>query len=173
MQTFVRVSLLLSLALTGAACKKKPAVKQPTVAATDDGGASKQTKQPAAKGDASVAVTGDGADQAPPTGPIYFEFDSTTLTAESRELLSTLAGWMEKKPAAKVRIEGHTDDRGTNEYNLALGDRRAHAIADYLVDLGVDAKRLDTITFGEEKPAANGEDESAWAKNRRGELKTQ
>jgi hypothetical protein len=103
----------------------------------------------------------DTSGTAPPSGPIFFEFDSSTLTPPSRDLLATFATWaIEKKP--KLRVEGHTDEQGTTEYNLALGDRRARAISDYLISLGVDASRVDTITYGEEKPAAEGHDESAY-----------
>jgi peptidoglycan-associated lipoprotein len=163
------LSAFAALSLAAAGCGKK-AVKQPTATATSKPapGPSKKAK-PADVGDASL-TTDDTSGTAPPSGPIFFEFDSSTLTKESRDLLATFATWaIEKKP--KLRIEGHTDERGTTEYNLALGDRRARVIADYLTDLGVDATRIDTVTFGEEKPASDGHDEEAWAANRRGEVK--
>jgi len=120
-------------------------------------------------GDASLTVD-DPSGTAPASGPIYFEFDSSVLTAESRDLLSTFATWaIEHKP--KLKIEGHTDEQGTTEYNLALGDRRARAVADYLIALGVDKTKVDTITFGEERPAKPGTTEEDHAANRRGEIK--
>lgn len=102
--------------------------------------------------------------------PVYFEFDSSELSEHGRTELTNVASWMERHTATRLRIEGHTDDRGTTEYNLGLGDRRAHVIEDYLVRLGIDAGRIDTISYGEEQPAADGDDETAWAQNRRGVL---
>lgn len=126
--------------------------------------------KPSNVGDASLTVD-DPSGTAPPSGPIYFEFDSSVLTSESRDLLSTFATWaIEKKP--KLKIEGHTDEQGTTEYNLALGDRRAHAVADYLIDLGVEKTTVETITFGEERPAQAGSTEADHAANRRGEVKS-
>lgn len=78
---------------------------------------------------------------------------------------------MSKNADANIRIEGHCDERGTSEYNLALGDRRANSAKKYLVDLGISAERLSTISYGEEKPADPGHNEAAWAKNRRDEIK--
>lgn len=101
---------------------------------------------------------------------IYFEFDSAELTDDSRALLEEVAEWLVTHPSVAIRIEGHTDARGTSEYNLALGERRAVAIATYLSHLGVNEAQLTTVSYGEEVPATLGDDETAYAQNRRGEV---
>jgi peptidoglycan-associated lipoprotein len=98
---------------------------------------------------------------------IYFEFDSIRLAPEAQEILTQKAAWLRKNPSAKVTLEGHCDDRGTNEYNLALGEGRAQSARAFLVDLGIKASRLTTISYGEERPIATGQNEEAWARNRR------
>jgi peptidoglycan-associated lipoprotein len=121
-------------------------------------------------GGTKTTVTGDDGSAMPKFAAIYFEFDSSTLTDESRTELQSLADWLDKHAQAQITIAGNTDDRGTDEYNIALGQRRADAIKEYLARLGVDDARLDTISYGEEMPAAQGADEKAWSKNRRGDL---
>lgn len=102
---------------------------------------------------------------------IFFDFDSSTLTQPSRETLSNNASVLLKKQTGlKIQIEGHCDERGSAEYNLALGERRAKSAMKYLITLGVPADRLSTISYGKEKPADPGHDEAAWAKNRRAEF---
>ncbi len=98
---------------------------------------------------------------------IYFEFDQSTLGADARDLLRSNADYLKANATARVRIEGNCDDRGSAEYNLALGERRALAAKQYLVDLGIDSGRLATISYGEERPAVRGTSEAAYAKNRR------
>lgn len=101
---------------------------------------------------------------------IYFEFDKSTLLEEAKLKLKQKAAWLRAHPGVSIVIEGHCDERGTSEYNMALGDRRARSARDYLVDLGIDSRRMMTITYGEEKPIALGHNEAAWAKNRRAEF---
>jgi peptidoglycan-associated lipoprotein len=98
---------------------------------------------------------------------IFFEFDSIRLTPGAQEILTQKAAWLRKNPRARVTIEGHCDDRGTNEYNLALGEGRAQSARDFLVDLGIKESRLNAISYGEERPIARGQDEETWARNRR------
>ena len=98
---------------------------------------------------------------------IYFGFDEFTLTSEARDIISKHANWLLKHKDYKVIIEGHCDERGTTEYNLALGERRAAAAAKYLADLGVDEARIEPISYGKERPLDPGHNEDAWAKNRR------
>jgi peptidoglycan-associated lipoprotein len=98
---------------------------------------------------------------------IYFEFDKSTLTPLAQDNLMRKAEWLRENPDATVTIEGHCDERGTNEYNLALGDRRAESAKDFLTDLGIDAVRLTTISYGEERPVDPRSMEEAWEKNRR------
>ncbi|MEJ2167587.1 MAG: peptidoglycan-associated lipoprotein Pal [Desulfobacterales bacterium] len=98
---------------------------------------------------------------------IYFAFDKSTLTPASQDNLLRKAEWLRANPDATITIEGNCDERGTNEYNLALGDRRAEAAKAFLVDLGIDAARITTISYGEERPVDPRHNEEAWAKNRR------
>lgn len=101
---------------------------------------------------------------------IYFDFDAYALSREARDSLVKNAGLMKNDRDAKVRIEGHCDEWGSDEYNLALGEKRARAAMQYLVTMGIPEERLSVISFGREKPADHGHDEAAWAKNRRDEF---
>jgi peptidoglycan-associated lipoprotein len=98
---------------------------------------------------------------------IYFEFDSAALSPVAQSVLSGKADYLRDNPGAQVIIEGHCDERGTPEYNLALGDRRAEAAKSFLVNLGIDPSRFTTVSYGEESPVDPGHNEDAWAKNRR------
>ena len=98
---------------------------------------------------------------------IHFDYDDYKIKAEDIPYLETLAQWMEKHPNYKLTVEGHCDERGSDLYNLALGEKRANSTKDFLVSLGVDAARIDCISYGEEKPLDPGHNEAAWAKNRR------
>jgi peptidoglycan-associated lipoprotein len=98
---------------------------------------------------------------------IYFDFDSIRLTPEAQESLTKKGKWLRENPTTTVTIEGHCDNRGTNEYNLALGEGRAQSAKTFLMDLGIDAARLNTISYGEERPLDPQQTENAWAKNRR------
>lgn len=98
---------------------------------------------------------------------VFFDLDQSDLTAEAQHTLELQAAWLKQYPNVNVTVEGHCDERGTREYNLALGERRATAAKKYLVGLGVSAGRISTISYGKERPAAMGSDESAWAQNRR------
>lgn len=98
---------------------------------------------------------------------IYYDFDKSTLKPAAQDNLTKKAAWLRSNPNATVTIEGHCDERGTNEYNLALGDRRADSAKAFLVDLGIAASRLTTVSYGEERPICNQQNEECWAKNRR------
>ena len=102
-----------------------------------------------------------------PLKEVYFDFDSYDLSADARSTLKASGDWLKQNPAVSVNIEGHCDDRGTTEYNLALGAKRAQAALDYLVTLGISAGRLSTTSYGEEVPVCREENESCWQKNRR------
>jgi len=104
--------------------------------------------------------------------PIYFEYDQSALTSEGKSICEGIGQLMKDVPEITARIEGHADERGTNEYNLALGERRSLVVKQYLVSYGIDGGRLAVISYGEEKPALDGQDEAAWAKNRRAEFTT-
>ena len=98
---------------------------------------------------------------------VFFGFDKYDLAGEARRTLELQAAWLKKYPQYKVVVEGHADERGTREYNLALGERRANSVKDYLIALGIDPSRIETISYGKERPVALGHDEESWAKNRR------
>lgn len=130
-----------------------------------------------ARGDQAPGSLQDLQRGAPPTTPagsplkeIYFDFDSSTLRADARETLKADAEWLKKNPAVRVTVEGHCDERGTTEYNLALGAKRAQAAKDYLVTLGVAADRLSTTSFGSEAAVCREHSEDCWQKNRRDRL---
>lgn len=98
---------------------------------------------------------------------VYFDFDSAALSYAAQVTLSRQLAFLQLNPEAVVVIEGHADERGTREYNLALGDRRASAARDYLLAKGIDAARIRTVSYGKERPAMSGSNETSWAKNRR------
>ncbi len=102
--------------------------------------------------------------------PVYFGFDASQLLPSELAKIEAVAQHLQSKPNRVVIIEGNCDERGSNEYNVSLGELRAISIRDYLVTLGIDAQRIQTKSYGEEKPAVAGHDESAWSKNRRGEF---
>lgn len=178
--------LLLSLTLVAAlfaGCAKKPAsvVVDPSgepivstmtsekVAGYGDGSISEQSVGERSGYGSGSGMMGDGT--AAGLGRIFFEFDQFTLTADARDQLARNADYMKANAGLRVRIEGHCDERGSDEYNLALGERRASATKNYMVSLGVDPGRLTIISYGEEMPLDPGRSESAWAKNRRAEFK--
>lgn len=98
---------------------------------------------------------------------IFFDTDKYDIDMEDQETLRSQAQWLAANPTVRVTVEGHCDERGTRDYNLALGERRANAAKNYLASLGVDASRITTISYGKERPVALGSDEAAWAQNRR------
>ncbi|HYS53513.1 MAG TPA: peptidoglycan-associated lipoprotein Pal [Thermoanaerobaculia bacterium] len=100
----------------------------------------------------------------------FFGFDESTLSADAQTALTTSANWLRRNSQYSLLVEGHCDERGTEQYNLALGDRRANAAKEYMVALGVDAGRIRTVSYGEERPFDPGHDDAAWAKNRRAHL---
>ncbi len=118
-------------------------------------------------------LTGATADLEMPEEPeavfadIHFEFDRHDLDAAARQILNQIAFVMFDNPDLLIIIEGHCDERGSNEYNLALGERRAEAARDYLIEMGIEPHRISTISYGEERPLVKGHDEAAWAANRR------
>lgn len=105
-----------------------------------------------------VAGTGDR---------VFFAYDRSELSSEGRRTIEAWAMWLQQNPSASLAIEGHCDERGTREHNLGLGERRAEAARGFLVSLGVDARRVTTVSYGKERPAVVGSAESAWSQNRR------
>jgi peptidoglycan-associated lipoprotein len=98
---------------------------------------------------------------------IYFNFDEFAVSPDGKKILTSKAAFLKTHPKLKVMVEGHCDERGTTEYNLALGEKRAGEVKKYLIFLGIDGNRLSIISYGKEKPASSGHNEDAWAKNRR------
>ncbi len=150
--------LVLGLSLTGCS-KKVPETASQTVTGTEGAGAA----EPLESEDSGIM---EGRTSGPMV-PVYFEFDSSRLAEEQVQRIETNADFMKKNPALAVRIEGNCDPRGTQEYNLALGERRAQSAKSYLINLGVNADQLSTVSFGEEKLLLFGHDEISWAQNRR------
>jgi len=100
----------------------------------------------------------------------FYDLDASTLSADAQAALTASANWLKQHPDLNLLIEGHCDERGTEQYNLALGDRRANSARDFLATLGVEGNRMRTVSYGEERPFDQGHDEAAWAKNRRAHL---
>ena len=119
-------------------------------------------------GGAGAATPGSAQDFTVNVGDrIFFDTDSTSIRADAAQTLDRQAQWLQRYPNYAITIEGHADERGTREYNLALGERRANAAKAYLVSLGVDANRISVVSFGKERPVALASNEGAWAQNRR------
>lgn len=179
--TTLRLLLLLALAaLLAAGCAKKPApevaVAPPAPSAAEERQVvTEPPPQPVAgireqvvseaPGEAPVLAAAKGLQT------VYFDYDQYTLTDAAQQALAANAAWMKANSGARVVIEGNCDERGSDEYNLALGDRRAKSAQSYLVSLGIAAGRLSTVSYGEERPIDPGHDETAWSKNRRAEFK--
>jgi peptidoglycan-associated lipoprotein len=153
-------------------CAQQSAVDQDTTQKTTP--PPEDTSQKASEEDMQAAEAMRAAEQAKNqflNEHIYFSFDSAELSMLAQETLKRKAAWLRDNPTATVTIEGNCDERGTNEYNLALGERRAESARAYLVDLGISASRLTTISYGEERPLDPRHNEEAWAKNRNDQFK--
>jgi peptidoglycan-associated lipoprotein len=144
------------------------AAKQKTVVQTDQTDGAAKASAPRTP---PPAEPSEPAPRGPQSfGPIYYTLDSAQLGPEATRTLQELADYLRREPTVLVTVNGHTCELGTTEYNMALGSQRAKAARDYLVRLGVEPKRVGTLSFGEERPAESGESESAWSRNRRSEL---
>jgi peptidoglycan-associated lipoprotein len=165
----------LALAATAfaVACSSKPKpapapaptpepVSTPTVVTTEP----EPTPAPTPKVDKSD-LAGSLGEVSSYLKPAFFEYDKADIRSDARDVLAANATWLKKYPSVRFTIEGHADERGTAQYNLALGDRRANAAKDYVVSLGVDASRIKTVSYGKERPFSTGHDEDSWQKNRR------
>jgi peptidoglycan-associated lipoprotein len=162
------LSIFAAVALLGA-CAQTP--DESATSASD--GASKDTMSKDSmkkmKKKRGPAVTpGTGADFIASVGDrIFFDYDRNSLKPISKRILQRQAVWLKKYSSVKITVEGHADERGTREYNLALGERRANSAKDYLVALGISASRIRVISYGEERPEAVGSNKGAWSQNRR------
>lgn len=171
---------VLAAALTASACgKKKPVAPQPAPppAAAPATPAPpppppppppKPEPAPPTEDEVFASKTLDQLNAEKPLGDVFFDYDSTKLRDDGRAALQKDFEWMKRWASTKVMIEGHADSRGTNEYNLALGERRASATRDYLVGLGIPMDRMTIVSKGEEQPFCKEENESCWQQNRRG-----
>lgn len=164
--TTTKLILAATMAVAIAGCAKKRPVDLPPApqGTAPDSGATQPTGPvgnavvPGSREDFMRSVTSD---------TVHFGTDMFDVDGEARAILDTQATWLQKFPAVRVTVEGHADERGTREYNLALGDRRANSAKNYLVSRGIDAGRITTISYGKERPLATGSDEASWAQNRR------
>ena len=165
MQKKIWLMIALVLVIPGllftVGCQKKTVTQAKTPAPAPAPAPAPQTQAPA-------PVSPPGTSAMIMQEDIYFEFDKATLTPAAQDNLMRKAAWLRKNSNATVTIEGHADERGTNEYNLALGARRADSAKAFLVDLGVVASRLTTISYGEERTLCTYQNEECWTKNRRG-----
>jgi len=152
---------MASAALLFAGCAKKVEVTSDT---------SSKSSSPSHGQTVSPVSTGSVAK--PSTNSVYFSFDRSDLDAAARATLDGYAAWLNANRSTSITIEGNCDERGSREYNLALGQRRADSVRDFLSSRGVSASRIDTVSFGEERAACKGSGEACWAQNRRGDIVT-
>ena len=168
--------LLVAVPLAVVSCKKKPAVVAPTPVTSEPGGTGATGSRPTATPTATPA--GNANDEAARINQvratlletIYFEYDMDELRDDARAVLDSKLQWLNLNKQVRFRISGHSDERGSDEYNIALGRRRAETTKRYLTDRGIDASRIETTSFGRERPAVQGTTEDAWSKNRRAEF---
>lgn len=161
--SFKTAALILMTSAALAGCAKKPPAQLPPepgpALGTDTGNGSLGAPIPGSQADFIAQMM--GADT------IYFDTDRYNIDSADAAALGQQALWLQRYPAKRATVEGHADERGTRDYNLALGERRANAAKNYLVSQGIDPNRLTTVSYGKERPAALGSNEDAWARNRR------
>ncbi len=152
---------VLAFGVSCAGCQEDPPPPAPDTTQTDNGGFK----------DDGVEDRGAPEVSVPELSSVYFEYDQATITADQKATLRSNAEAIRSGSWSTVVVEGHCDERGSEEYNLGLGERRASAVKQYLIDSGISSSRIDTVSFGEARPAARGHDETAWSKNRRAEFR--
>jgi len=161
---FQRILAIVAATFLLAACETASQVSGDSASTS----ASNTASSSAASSSASAAAEKTPAEKLAQVGDtVNFDFDSAELTVSARSTLNRQAAFLSVNPDLMIVIEGHADERGTREYNLALGERRATAVRDYLVAKGINSARVRTVSYGKERPAVSGSDEAAWAKNRR------
>jgi peptidoglycan-associated lipoprotein len=162
---------LLSLTLVAAGCRRNP----PETVTTPPQAPPPASTQPVAAAPAPPPANNNAALEAQIRGTleqmVLFDYDSSNIRSDSRQILDGKVPLLRQYNGFSIVIEGHADERGSTEYNLALGNRRAAAVVDYLVGFGLSADRFRTFSYGEERPLAQGSDESAWSRNRRAEFR--
>jgi peptidoglycan-associated lipoprotein len=172
MRVNVRITTaLVAFGLAAACGKKQPPPAPVPQQANNSNSTPTATNNPSASSNAGDSGAAEAArNRAILTETVRFAYDESVLSAASQETLRSKVGILRSNPAIRVRVEGHADERGSVEYNLALGLRRAHAAREFLMGFGIDGSRIDVETYGEDRPASMGHDESAWAANRRDEF---
>jgi peptidoglycan-associated lipoprotein len=174
MKKVIILALVLALAFAfGTACKKKvqsvppppQAQEQPPVAKVDE--SARMTQPALSEEEIFMSKSLDQINQEKPLATVYFDFDKYDIRPDVRPVLEQDASWLKKFKTAKVLIEGHCDERGTEDYNLALGEKRAKSVYDYLLSLGIAPDRMKIISYGKSQPLDPGHDEAAWQMNRR------
>lgn len=178
MRRFVVISLALILALSFAvSCKKKPQeVPQPPAPQVQEQPKVEKVEEPVIKApqlseeELFLRKSLEQINREKPLANIYFDYDKSDIRLDARPVLETNASWLKRFPTIKILIEGHCDERGTEEYNMALGERRAKSTMDYLSSLGVAYERMKIISYGKSQPVDPGHSEDAWAKNRRAQF---
>lgn len=163
------INIALVAALVGVgACAKKKAEELPPPPPSSTPAPSGPTGESSGPVTSTV-VPGSFEDFVQQAGSdrVFFEFDSYQLDSAAQSTLTGQAGWLAKYPNVRITVEGHADERGTREYNLALGERRANSVKNFLAGQGVSAERINIISYGKERPAVEGSNEPAWAQNRR------
>ncbi|WP_448506164.1 peptidoglycan-associated lipoprotein Pal [Immundisolibacter sp.] len=174
MKKFLYVCLIALTAVAATGCAKKATTRAGGDASTSASGTAGAGNGYGTQGAGSGGGFGAGSldDPSSPLSQrkIYFGFDRYDVGEEYRSLAEAHAGYLRSNPSAAVTLEGHTDERGSREYNIALGERRSNAVRDLMVALGASASQITTVSYGEEKPAADCHDESCWSQNRRVEI---
>lgn len=160
--TFVLlITLGLGLSSCGSSKKKETAAPEPTMGASDTNNEDDYAKR-------DMMVNGDSdSGKAGAIRTIYFGFNSSNLNSDTRSTLQDNAEFLKANPSVEIQIEGHADERGGVQFNLALGEQRASAVKNYLISMGVSSSRITTISFGKERPIAFGHSENSWSRNRR------
>jgi peptidoglycan-associated lipoprotein len=169
----------LAVCILAAACSSTPldTSSKPAAAATPAGSTATAPAKPAGSGqgvgtpgNSNASRLASGTAAAPAERSVYFEFDDATLARQWLDIVERQGQYLSRNAALTVRVEGHTDERGGAEYNLALGQRRAEAVRKALTLYGVKGTQIEAVSFGEERPKASGHDEPAWAQNRRADI---
>ena len=167
MNTFFRVAALAGLVLVSACATDRNKADQSSGSSSSSSGTESGSSNDSIVGTPQSTGAGGGL----PTGNVlHFDFDKSEILAADQALVEAWGKYLAANPGMKVRLEGHTDERGTREYNVALGERRGNSVLQALTARGVGERQLTVSSFGEERPVAMGHDESAWAQNRRVEI---
>jgi peptidoglycan-associated lipoprotein len=171
MRRIVLGTLILTLVATGCSRRQPPAVEPPAPTPTPTP-TQPQPQPPVADADEEARRRAEATARARAVLEeiVYFDFDESTIRSDAQEALARKVPILRANPNVRLRVVGHTDERGSVEYNLALGMRRANAVRDYLTGFGIEAGRFDTVSMGEDMPLDPGSNEAAWARNRRAEF---